>query len=338
MKNDRYNLNGKRVIISRTDSLGDVVLTLPVATILNQLFPECTIIFLGRNYTKSLIECCEYIDEFADWEKLKDEENGLASLNADAIIHVFPRKEIARAAKAAKIPLRLGTTSRLYHWGNCNKLVRLSRRKSPFHEAQLNLKLLIPFGARQLFYLHEIFDFFGLTKIPVLNETQRKLLNHDKVNLILHPGSKGSARDWSLDNFSELIKTLPENKFKLFITGTQQEGEAIRETIFNAFPHVVNLCGVFSLSELIGFIANCDGVIAASTGPLHIAAALGRNVVGIYPPIKPMHPGRWAPIGHCAFYLVADHECSKCRKGNKCSCMDEVTPAIVKNKLLEIFH
>lgn len=71
MRNGRYNLNGKRIIISRTDSLGDVVLCLPVAGVLRRLFPQSTIIFLGKAYTRDLITSCEYIDEFADWEQLR---------------------------------------------------------------------------------------------------------------------------------------------------------------------------------------------------------------------------------------------------------------------------
>lgn len=62
-----------------------------------------------------------------------------------------------------------------------------------------------------------------------------------------------------------------------------------------------------NLKQFISFIAAADGLIAASTGPLHIAAALGKVALGIYPPIKPMHPpGRWAPLGKNASYLVLE--------------------------------
>lgn len=338
MRNARYNFNCKRVIISRTDSIGDVVLTLPMTAVLKRLFPLCTVIFLGRNYTRCLVECCEHVDEFADWENLRNQASGLSSLKADAIIHVFPKKEIAIAARKAKIAVRAGSTGRFYHWGNCNKIIRLSRRHSSLHEAQLNLKLLVPFGAKRLFFQEEIPDLFGLTKIPHLSNSQKGLLDSDRFNLILHPGSKGSAREWGLHNFAALIKLLPHEKFRIFISGTKAEGENMQEEIFSIFPHLVNICGAFDLKELIGFIANADGLIAASTGPLHIASALGRNVIGLFPPIKPMHPGRWAPIGNCAFYLSANHNCNICRNNTPCKCMQEITPEMLMNKLFEIFH
>ena len=60
----------KRLIISRTDSIGDVILTLPVAGELKRQFPQLHIIFLGSSYTKPIVECCPYVDEFADWTEI----------------------------------------------------------------------------------------------------------------------------------------------------------------------------------------------------------------------------------------------------------------------------
>ncbi len=337
MRNGRANMNHKRVIISRTDSLGDVVLSLPVAAIMKRLFPQCHIIFLGSTYTRPLLECCSNIDEVACWDELR-KGAGLKSLRADMILHVFPRKEIAEAAKAAGIPLRAGTRNRLYHWSSCNKLIRLSRRRSSLHEAQLNLKLLIPFGAKRLFYPDEIPDLYGLDRVPDLDDQWSSMLDPERFNLILHPGSKGSAREWGLPNFAGLIRLLPPGRFKIFITGSAAEGELLKGELSDPFADVVNLCGRLDLSQLISFVANADGLVAASTGPLHIAAACGRTAIGIYPPIRPMHPGRWAPLGPCAYTLSLQKRCSRCRKGANCLCMQEINPEMVRDKLSEIFH
>jgi heptosyltransferase-3 len=56
--------NNPVIIISRTDSIGDVVLTLPMAGIIKQFLPQSNIIFLGRNYTKDVIALSEHVDEF----------------------------------------------------------------------------------------------------------------------------------------------------------------------------------------------------------------------------------------------------------------------------------
>ena len=63
---------------------------------------------------------------------------------------------------------------------------------------------------------------------------------------------------------------------------------------------------------------------------------LNKKVVGIFPPIKPMHPGRWAPLGKYAEVIFKDIECSKCRKSTHCECIEAVKPEEVFQKLEKI--
>jgi len=334
-------MNLRNIIISRTDSIGDVVLTLPVAGVLKELFGDCKIFFIAKSYTKPVVDSCEHIDRFLDWDKLKEldpkaQTEKIKSVEADAILHIFPSKEIARLAKKARIPYRIGTTGRLYHYLTCNKLIPLSRRRSDLHEAQLNLKLIEPIGAKKTYSLEKIPDYYGFSQTEPLNREFNQLISKDKFNLILHPKSKGSAREWGLKNFARLIEILPKEKFKIFISGTKEEGELIKEDLPDIFTHVVDLTGKFTLMEFISFIDEVDGIVAASTGPLHIAAALGKQTIGIYPPIKPMHPGRWAPVGENSQYLVLDKKCSKCRKSDRCECIESIEPETVKNMLMNL--
>ncbi len=334
-------MSPKRIIISRTDSIGDVILTLPLAGILKKYFPDLHISFLGSAYTKDIVNCSKYIDEFIDWNQISnftesEAINFIKSINADSIIHVFPKKEIAKLAKKAGIKNRIGTTNRLYHWFTCNKLLRFSRKNSQLHEAQLNVKLLKPFGIEKEFNLQELAAFYGFeSKIPV-SEYILSLIDKQKFNLILHPKSKGSAREWGLENFAKLIEILPKEKYKIFITGTEAEANLMKTEILNKYMNIIDLTGKLSLAEFISFISISDGLIAASTGPLHIAAALEKVAIGIYPPIKPMHPGRWMPIGKNATYLVSEIYCEDCRKTNDCKCMREISPEMVFSKLEEI--
>ena len=93
------SMKPERIIISRTDNIGDVVLCLPMAGVLKKHFPDCKIIFLGNSYTQAIIESCEFVDEFIDGKLIiQAEENSavnvLKNLNADVIIHVFPNKNL----------------------------------------------------------------------------------------------------------------------------------------------------------------------------------------------------------------------------------------------------
>lgn len=322
------------IIISRTDSIGDVVLTLPVAKVLKDFFPSVKIGFLGKAYTKGIIEACKYVDEFIELEYFLNKPVTVCGESAEAIIHVFPVAKIARRAKQLQIPRRIGTTNRLYHWLSCNELVKLSRKKSLLHEAQLNLKLLKPFGIDSDCSLDEIGNSFGLERLEPLGENIIALIEKNRYNLILHPKSQGSAREWGLQNFIDLVKLLDPHKYRIFISGTRKEREKLQPLFDAVTAQVVDITGTMDLKQFISFINHCDGLVANSTGPLHIAAALGKEAFGIYPPLRPIDPGRWAPLGPNAKFFVLDKSCTDC-KGNThaCSCIEKVKPEWIQSAL-----
>ncbi|HVD96796.1 MAG TPA: glycosyltransferase family 9 protein [Cytophagaceae bacterium] len=312
----------EKIIISRTDNLGDVMLTLPVAGVLKKQFPSCKIYFIGKSYTKALIETCIHVDEFIDREQVVSHQY-LKEINADVILHIFPDKAVAKAASQAGVQMRVGTSHRWFHWLYCNKHVNFSRKKSDLHEAQLNLKLLQPLGITQNFSLQELASYTGFQKVPSLPEKLKALLQPAKFNLILHPKSKGSAREWPMENYFQLAQMLSPERYSIYITGTEKEGELVKQQKPGIFslPHVTDLTGKCTLEELIAFIAQANGLLACSTGPLHIAAALGKHALGIYPPMRPIHPGRWAPLGKNAVVLVDQKNCEDCRKDFNCHCI-----------------
>lgn len=320
--------NNPVILISRTDSIGDVVLTLPMAGIIKQFLPQSKIICLGRNYTKDVIALSEHVDEFVSYDDIlklnaAEQIDAFKKLKATHIIHVFPVKEIADLAKKAGIKNRIGTTNRLWHWFTCNVKISLSRKNSDLHEAQLNTKLLAALGITKDFSLEELVSAYGFTKVPALEKIHLNVIDNSKTSIILHPKSKGSAREWGLDNFSNLITQLDKTKHQIFISGTAQEGELVKDLIAK-HPEVINLTGKLSLQQFIAFINQCDVLIAASTGPLHIAAALGKKAIGLFAPMRPIHPGRWKPIGKQANYLVLNKNCSDCRKTMNCHCIREI--------------
>ncbi|UYZ62860.1 glycosyltransferase family 9 protein [Hymenobacter weizhouensis] len=341
-------------LISRTDAIGDVVLTLPVAGRLKQLFPGCRVVLLGRTYTAAVAAACPAIDDFLNFDDLlqlppAEQVAALRRQQAAAIVHVFPNKHVARWARQAAIPLRIGTRNRWFHWLTCNRLVALSRKNSLLHEAQLNLLLLQPLhqlaaqsGATgpsdtlaQPIPLPELGRLAPLRPAAPLPTELRQLLEARRpgqLNVLLHPRSRGSAREWGLAHFGKLARLLHHSGHRVFVTGTAAEEEELRTWLAEHQPYLAaDLTGQLSLPVFISFIAAADGLVAGSTGPLHLAAALGRHALGLYPPIRPMHPGRWAPLGPHATYLVFDKpNCQDCRtQPQACACIKAIEPAQV---------
>lgn len=333
----------KRIIISRTDSIGDVILTLPMAGFLKKMLPQSTLLFLGRKYTKEIVRNSIYIDEFIDFDDLESQTlaqqiESFKNLNADLIIHVFPLKNIAKLACKANIKKRIGNIHRWYHIIYCNQWSNFGRKNSHLHESQLNIKLLSSLGVRyndiSLSNYSELTGFRPKKEVSPLVDS---FINPDKFNLILHPKSKGSAREWELANYKKLIDILPEDIFNIILSGTENEGEMYREILLRSSKNnVLDSSGKLSLSELIALISKADALLACSTGPLHIASICNIHSIGIYPPIKPMHPGRWKPIGPKTKIFVKNKSCNDCRKTMPCTCINSIVPEEIRDYLMSV--
>lgn len=309
-----------------------------MAGLIKAKYPNSNVFFLGRTYTKDVAALSEFVDDFINYDEIeklqpKDQIKFIQKYEADIFLHVFPKKKIAELAKASKITMRVGTTNRIYHWFTCNKLIKLSRKNSDLHEAQLNFKLLSFLNIETAVSLPDVQNYYGFTRIPQLDEQYKEWIDKTKFNLILHPKSKGSAKEWGLDNFKKLIDLLPSEKFKIFISGTKQDGDLMRIFI-EQNPKAKDITGQLSLQQFIAFINNADGLVAASTGPLHIAASLDKKAIGLFSPKRPIHPGRWKPLGKKAQTLVFDENCSACSKKEECDCITKIKPEEIITLLL----
>lgn len=329
------NLNGKKIVVSRTDSIGDVMLTLPVCAWIKEQWPDATVIFLGKGYTKAVAEAYDHVDVFEDWgayinvpKTVKIQQ--FRALEADVILHVFPDKEIASLAKKARIPMRVGTSHRSYHLLTCSHRPNFSRRKSDLHESQLNFQLLRPLGLKTVPDLDTIIEMtrgFRPEKValPAPFEPLERMT-------ILHPKSQGSAVEWPVDKYVELAQELAAEGKNVVFTGTEDEGKLFRDAL-PSDPRIIDSTGALTLPQLITLIGKADNLVACSTGPLHIAGYSGITTIGLFSPRKPIHPGRWKALGPKVHILVNDETCDSCAKGKACTCISDISVEKVKEKL-----
>lgn len=334
------DLTDKTVLISRTDSIGDVVLTLPMCAWIKENFPTSRIVFLGNTYTAPVLACMPQIDEIIAWSDLEKMPTAnrierIRALKADVCIHVFPNRDIASLMRKVKIPVRVGTSHRSFHLLTCNIRPNFTRKNSPYHESQLNFELLKPFGVESLPELSTIqvwMESFQ-PKSTVLPDFLTQALAVPGPKVILHPKSQGSAVEWSIDNYVAVAEDLLQRGHTVLFTGTEKEGVAIRSA-FPQHPQCIDTTGKLTLEELIACIAACDALVACSTGPLHLAGILGLRTVGLFSPRKPIHPGRWKALGKDVNILVYDQKCTTCAKGKPCHCITQIEPQAVLNELL----
>ncbi len=319
----------RTIILSRPDALGDAVVALTTAGWIKHHAPGTRIIALVKNYTLPVWTNCTNIDGTITLEELgaagaAGAARAIAALNADAIVHLFPHPEAARWAKGAGIARRIGTSHRWWHWTMCNERVHFSRKRSDLHEAQLNIKLLAPFGISVPGSISELVPHIGL-KVPAASVEVRALLRSDRRNVILHP-LLGSGVGWGLHNFKALINALDPARYHCLITGSANEAERYRNELPLNAVHVTDTGGKLPLDKLMELIGASDTLVAASTGPLHLAAAIGIRAIGLFSMRRPIFPARWAPIGRYAHALVSDPTCPRCARGEDCDCIQRISP------------
>ncbi|HEY1871773.1 MAG TPA: glycosyl transferase family 9, partial [Chitinophagaceae bacterium] len=103
------------IIISRTDSIGDMILALPVAKILKDKYPNITVTILGKEYTKAIALACEYVDAFIDIKDFFKENIFVNKKKPGTIIFLNTDAKVAERAYKLKIPIRIGPGRNFSH-------------------------------------------------------------------------------------------------------------------------------------------------------------------------------------------------------------------------------
>jgi ADP-heptose:LPS heptosyltransferase len=201
----------------------------------------------------------------------------------------------------------------------------------PRHESLRNLRLLKLFGLSRKVRMDS--SSARLDHGFLFDSIQNQSV--EKPYVVLHPYSNGHAREWPVQNYIELAKGLFGEGYRIVLTGSHDEGERL-DAFIHSFPEgTINMCGQLNLKGLLQILAHASLVIAASTGPLHLSAALGTKTLGLYVPRKGMGPDRWGPIGVNAYYLNAIGSCKRMDcDANSCQCMEKLVPESIKAIIL----
>ena len=274
-----------KILIVRTDRLGDVLLTTPVSAALREAFPQAKISWLVRPYTAPLLEHNPDVDQV-----LVDRGQSAGALSTlikneqfDAAIVAYPRWRMVWALWRAGVPLRIGPASKPYSL-LFNKRLWQHRSEGKKHESDYNLELLEPLGVPFKRRATRLF----LTETE--RTTARRILESHRISfskplVVLHPGSGGSSARWPLSHFMALGDRLQESGCDVVVTGGPGEDyQYIMIDQMHRIP-VFIAAGSVSVRELAAIFSCADLLVTNSTGPLHLAVALGIPTVSVYSPL-----------------------------------------------------
>jgi len=151
--------------------------------------------------------------------------------------------------------------------------------------------------------------------------------------IVLQPGARWSNKRWPVEYFSRLVSLLAEKfsdtRFAILGSG---EDKPLGEIISCAAPErILNLCGETSLPEMVEWIRLCDLMVTNDTGPMHVAAVLGKPLVALFGPTEPRRTG---PYGQLENVLRIELPCEPCMKSvctwkNPMECLTAISPAMV---------
>lgn len=308
----QFFLESKNIAVVRTDKIGDMVLTLPMFKAIKSKFPDKKLTLIASDYTKALLENCEYIDQTFFLEDFKDGIDDIFKKEKfDVIFFPRPRFKECLSAFRTRQKLRIGTAYRWYSF-LFNYRIYVHRKIAEKHEAEYNVNMIENLTGNKL-----------KTELvrPFITNIRRKkiedLLNEYQLEqnnfIIIHPGSGGSAYEWGPENFGNLAKSIYHNTgIKAIITGNQSDVEKC--DIVNRISETsINLCSKLALSELIALISYSGLLIANSTGVIHIAAAFEKKVIGLYPNTPYLSPKRWGPYSKNSICITPDYSDEKNR-------------------------
>jgi heptosyltransferase III len=320
----------QNILVVRTDRIGDVILTLPTVEALHSIFPNARVTMLVSSYTSTLVEgIADTLLYSRDdtsrpfFEMLKEIRN----VHFDAVLVASPRLRISLLLRFSGIPVRVGTGYRWYSF-LFNKKIYEHRKTAEKHEAEYNLSLLKGLGYTES-AKPEAKICISQKEKEIAADVRRSLGISDSDRLVLlHPGSGSSARDWKPERFAQLAVELAKLGYQVVITGGKTEEALVNRVTHTAGNGVKHFISTLNLKEFAAFIQTSKLFVANSTGPLHIAAAVGTPVIGFYPPVRVMSPKRWGPLtDKKAIFIPDPAQCPRCNGGH-CQgndCMDQIS-------------
>lgn len=159
--------------------------------------------------------------------------------------------------------------------------------------------------------------------------------------IALQPGARWENKRWPAEYFGELARKLaaqfPDARLAIF---GGPDDRRLGEVIARAVPErCLNLAGQTSLPEMVEWLRRCDLMITNDTGPMHVAAALGKPVIGLFGPTEPRRTGPYGQLENCLRHPLPCAPCmdSHCAWARPMECLTAISPATVFERVQRLW-
>lgn len=303
----------KRILISRPDRIGDVVLSTGIPREIKKKYPASFVAVLVRSYTKDIFINNPFVDEIIvddftsenKWEGFGDRLKEIKKFKFTDALMLLPNERICYMLFLAGIKNRIGVGHKLYQMITFSKYVTRDKKGPVRHEADYCMDLVRELGIKTNNYDPKIY----LTDAEqvIVNRRKNDFLDGKKLLVGVHIGSGKSAPNWSEETYIKLIEKLNNIEgIKVAVTENEMPFK-LRHHPELIFPNIDK-----PLRESMLNFASLDCLISASTGPMHLACGLGIPTVTLFCPFHNCTPKLWGPLGNKSEVILPHKEfCDK---------------------------
>lgn len=340
----------KKILIVGPSWVGDMVMSQSLYTRLKQQDPDAIIDVIAPAWCKPILERMPEVNRAIEMPLGHGEFNFLGrreigkSLREFHYDHAYVLPNSAKSTLIpffANVPVRTGWKGEM-RYGLLNDL---RPNKNDFqYMVERYVALAHPKSE-----MHNSASLGGLSRLPkprlTIDETTQQLtiskfaLNQAPPVLGLCPGAEfGPAKQWPAEHYAAVAAEMIDRGHQVWLFGSAKDEETTN-TIRNQLSEAQkaschNLAGKTSLIEAVDLLSACNSVVSNDSGLMHVAAAVGCHVIGVYGSTSPKYT---PPLAEKVDIVNTDIECRPCFK-RECplghlQCLKDLSPQKVLEKL-----
>lgn len=325
----------KRILIARPDRIGDVVLSTGIPREIKKKWRNSFVAVLVRKYTADIFLNNPNVDEIIVLDDVDDSTKSffkkvsqIRNYKFTHSLSLLPTERLNYLLFFAGIPYRVGVSHKFYQFITWTKFVSRNKYIPLRHEADYCMDLARKIGVETTNYTPEIF--LSKTESELVQSLRSKILAGKKYLVGVHITSGNSAPNMPLPEYRKFIDQLSiDPEIQVVVTDNN-----IPDEFINEHSHFINKSK--SLRESIIGFASMDCLVSASTGPMHIASALGIKTVSLFCPLTACSPKLWGPLGNeSEIILPEEWYCKTKCPGDPKKCRFEGDGGINSEKIIE---
>lgn len=303
----------RRILIIKPSSIGDVVHALPVLGLLRRKWPEAYVSWLVTPACAGLVDGHPLLDETIYFERRKfgagwrspraaasflKFSGELRDAKFDLVIDLQGLFRSGWLSLQTRALWRVGfANARELAWMFYTHRVKIETMEQHAVNRYLTVAQALGCGREPVEFV-----------FPTTDEDRRQVSDmlgaHERLAVVL-PGTNWPTKQWPAEHFAQVADLLRERfGLRVVVAGASDAAEAAA-----GIDGALNLVGKTNLRQLVALLERADVVIANDSGPMHIAAALGRPLVALFGPTNPVRTG---PFGREQSVLRLDMPCSPC--------------------------